>query len=1364
MQEKDKRNGGEISPTAGSEIPNQISKQKILIVDDRKANLVALRNVLSDLDVEIIEATSGNEALAATLDHSFSLAILDVKMPEMDGYELAEHLRGDIKTRNLPIIFLTAVYSAEERIFEGYKVGAVDYIVKPYTPIILLSKVRVFLDLARAREELAGHRDQLERLVQDRVREIRCLYALSSLIAAPYDSVDKVLTEAVNLIPSGFQYPESLCARITFDGRDFVTPKFRKTPWQLTADIPSQPADSGASRSFVQVCYLEDTTDREGRTFIEDERRLLDDMSRQLALMLQREYKSRDLRRIKWLLSRPAEVQNETDEQQEDYLPTYGDLTALNSSRLILDSVGKNVLIDIVNDYLQLLDTSAAVYEKNGDYAIGIFSSGWCRCMDEASYTLCGTDDHRVALESGRWHCHESCWTDVSKVAIESGAPVDIQCKGGIRLYAAPIFGDGAIIGAINFGYGDPPNDETKLGQLATAFDVNVEDLRVQANSYQSRPPYIIDLARQRLEASARLIGEIVRRKKAEDREQHLNAVLRSIRNVNRLIVKERRWDALIQNGCDTLISSRGFQGAWIALLNASPDHVEVAQAGFNTASFESFAGAFQRGELPACCRRSQGQMHPIAILDPPKTCQGCSFADAYPGNAALTVGLQHDNRHYGYMGVCVQPEFAHDEEETSLIEEIANDIAFALHSMEIENERKAHEKQLELRNRIMKIMITISDEEMFAEVLSVVQETMESEFGVFGYINKKGDMVCPTMTRDVWEKCSIPDKDIVFPRETWGGIWGRAMVEKRALYSNKPFKVPEGHIEIKNAMDVPVVYHKELIGNFIIANKKTDYNEKDVLLLETVAENIAPILAARLQRDREEEARAKFQAALKKSEKTLKTIFDNARDGILLADAETRKLVQANEAMIRMLGYGNEELTGLSIEDIHPSEDLPLVIASFEKQLHGEISLTQNIPVKRRDGNIYYADVNSTPFMLEGRRFVLGIFRDVTERRNLEEQLLQSQKMEAIGTLAGGIAHDFNNILGAIIGFGELARTEAEIGTSLYDNLTQVLKGGYRARDLVKQILTFSRQSDKELIPVNTESIVKEALKLLRSTLPTTMEIRQSIEKDLAPVLANPGQIHQILMNLCTNAAHAMGERGGILEVDLREVSLDTDFVSRYPDLAPGPFLRLTVSDTGCGISPEIIERIFEPYFTTKAKGVGTGMGLAVVQGIVKEHGGEIAVCSEVGQGTTFRVYLPQAERVPVSPQTIESAMPTGNEEILFIDDEPSLTKLAEQMLGQLGYAVTTRTSSIEALELVRNEPDRFDLVMTDMTMPNMTGDQLAKEIMRIRPDLPIILCTGFSEQITKERAAGIGVRAFIMKPLAMRELAEEIREVLDY
>ncbi|MDM8518180.1 ATP-binding protein, partial [Desulfobacterales bacterium HSG16] len=404
------------------------------------------------------------------------------------------------------------------------------------------------------------------------------------------------------------------------------------------------------------------------------------------------------------------------------------------------------------------------------------------------------------------------------------------------------------------------------------------------------------------------------------------------------------------------------------------------------------------------------------------------------------------------------------------------------------------------------------------------------------------------------------------------------------------------------------------------------------------------------------------------------------------------------------------------------------------------------------------YMDVIYYPCM-EADNTISGIVvseRDITEQKHLESQLQQTQKMEAIGTLAGGIAHDFNNILGAIIGYAEMIEMfETDGKDTLQKRISHILKGAYRARDLVDQILTFSRHTDQEKKILSLGPIIRECLKFLRASIPSTIKIIEQIDAPNATVLANPTQMHQILMNLCTNASMEMEQTGGILTAGLREIWNETESTA---------YVELSVSDTGHGIAAEIMERIFDPFFTTKKPGCGTGMGLAVVHGIVTHHHGKIRVESPPAGGCTFRIFLPhaenQAEETHPEPR---AALAPGKGTILFVDDEEQLVCFSKEILEHMGYEVQAETRSLAARDTFFKYPDRFDLVITDQTMPDMTGMELASEILKLRPNIPVILCTGFVSSLTDRAAPDPGIHTFIKKPLGVHQLSKIVREALD-
>ncbi len=495
-----------------------------------------------------------------------------------------------------------------------------------------------------------------------------------------------------------------------------------------------------------------------------------------------------------------------------------------------------------------------------------------------------------------------------------------------------------------------------------------------------------------------------------------------------------------------------------------------------------------------------------------------------------------------------------------------------------------------------------------------------------------------------------------------------------------------------------------------------------------------------------------------------LATAIEHAAESVIIAN-KSGTIQYVNPAFQQLSGFSREEIVGQNFRILRSDKH----DKGFYKEMWGVISRGKiwsgHITNRMKDNTLREFETKISPVHNRSGDIVsfVSVNRDVTQEKVLEAQLQQIDRMQSIGTLAGGIAHDFNNILSAIIGYTELTVDYLEKGSLPYNNLQEVLEAGERAKDLINQILTFSRQSKQDLKPLQLKLIINEVLKLIRATFPSSIEIQKDLTSDAA-ILGDQIKIHQVLMNLCTNASHAMQEKGGMLSVSLSEVELDSSYIVKHFDIKPGSYLKLSISDTGHGMSASLMGHIFDPFFTTKEKGKGTGMGLSVVHGIVKSHNGTIHVYSEPGEGSTFNVYLPIIEKQLEQKIRAKKPIPTGTEHILFVDDEESLIDMGKQSLVSLGYNVTTRISSIEALELFKTQPDAFDLVITDLTMTNMTGDELAEKIMAIRPDIPVILCTGFSTRITEEKAKSMGIKAFIMKPMIRKDIAETIRKVIDH
>lgn len=510
-----------------------------------------------------------------------------------------------------------------------------------------------------------------------------------------------------------------------------------------------------------------------------------------------------------------------------------------------------------------------------------------------------------------------------------------------------------------------------------------------------------------------------------------------------------------------------------------------------------------------------------------------------------------------------------------------------------------------------------------------------------------------------------------------------------------------------------------------------------------------------------------------------LDKIIDSAALSMWISD-EKGTAVRANPACFKLFGAAEHEVIGKYnlFKDLVIEEKglLPVIHDVFEKgevasiEMDYDFSATGHLEVAKGTHRV----VNSifTPILDNAGKVSNVIVQtiDLTEKKKAEEekkklesQIRQTQKMEAIGTLAGGIAHDFNNILAVIVGYVDMAREEVPTGSKLAEDLDMVFTAANRAKELVKQILAFSKQATIEQIPLHLQSLVKETLKALRSFIPATIEIQDDIDQECGVVFADPTQVHQILMNLCTNAYHAMETTGGILRVELRRAHLNNTMQRPTLNLKAGEYVELTVSDTGAGIAPSMIDKIFDPYFSTKETGKGTGLGLAIVHGIIASYGGGITVESELEKGTTFHVYFPVVVERELPHDQKVGETPHGNERILFIDDEKFLVEMGKDLLEQLGYSVTGKNSSSEALTEFQQHPQAYDLVITDQTMPGMTGENLARRMLQIRPDIPIILFTGYSNLIDEPAAKAIGIREFALKPMTKDTIAKLIRKVLD-
>jgi PAS domain S-box-containing protein len=740
-----------------------------------------------------------------------------------------------------------------------------------------------------------------------------------------------------------------------------------------------------------------------------------------------------------------------------------------------------------------------------------------------------------------------------------------------------------------------------------------------------------------------------------------------------------------------------------------------------------------------------------------------------------------------------IAPDAARFSEFETLVES-ANQMV--TERRQIEEAHKLDEMRLEALlqlNRMDSATVGEIANHSMEEAIRLTQSTI----GYIAFMNE--DQTVLTMhawSKSAMQECRIDTKPFDYPVEATG-LWGEAVRQRQPIITNdygapNPWKqgTPEGHVRIRRHMNVPILHRDRIVIVAGVGNKPTDYDEGDVRQLTLLMSGMWSIAERR-----------RSELALTESEERYRLLFNAGNDAVFVhlgpADGMPGRFVEVNDVACDRLGYSREELLRMSPHDIDAPDSrtkTPLILEQLEKHGH---AMWEGAHMTKQ-GRRLPVEINNHLFDLQGTPLVLSTVRDITERKRAEEEreqleaeLRQAQKMEAIGRLAGGVAHDFNNILAAILGYTEIAMDDIPADAACRQDLEQVLQASRRAKDMVSRILAFSRRGDsQERQPVEIASLVNEALRLLRPALPATIDLRHEMTSDLGLVLCDPTQIHQVVVNLCANAAHALRERVGVIEIGLGHVRMDSAMLAHYKDFMPdnvepyatetiaasisaaenlrsGDYLMLTVRDTGHGMDRATLERIFDPYFTTKEVGEGTGLGLSVVHGIVQRHQGAIRVTSEPGKGTTCHVLFPRIDEISQEmKETNDIAMGSirgGSERILFIDDEQALAALAMKMLGQLGYGVTAKTNCLEALDHFRAQPDVYDLVITDYTMPRMTGIDLSRELLLIRPDVPIILCTGFSECITPEKAQELGIREFAMKPLSRASLAEVVRRVLD-
>ena len=1064
---------------------------RILTVDDDHQGRYLLEILLQGHGHSVRSAANGSEALAVLRAEPFDLVISDILMPMMDGFQLCREIRADPRLRDLPVLIYTGTYTNPQDEALARRCGADRFLMKPAEPETLLAVIGEMAAAAGQahapaaaeppeEEVLLLYNDRLVRKLEEKMLQLqeeviarRQAEAESRRHAERLKAAVDLLQQRPGSLPEFLEQAMDKAIQLTASTIGYINlyddkqEQFRTNCWSrsvlpqcavhnpptfyqldrtglwgeavrqrrpiLINDFQADhPLKRGYPEGHVHLeRFLTVPVIHEGRVKavvgVANKGADYDDTDTlTLSLLMEAVWHSVEaiesaaaLRRIEWQLD-PRRPVGRTIEPQP-----YGDLAELNTDGLIRTSVGAAVLTDIVSDFLDLLETSAAIYEKNGDYALHLVASGWCRLLNAASRRFCPGDDNRQALSCGRWLCHESCWTDTARQVIDSGQSVDHACAGGLRTCAVPVRAGGAVIGAMAFCYGDPPGEPARRRELAARFQVDEDEVRLWAEAYETRPPFIIELAKRRLEVSARLLGEMVERRQAEE--------------------------------------------------------------------------------------------------------------------------------------------------------------------------------------------------------------------------------------------------------------------------------------------------------------------------------------------------------ALRASELRYRALFENSLDAVLLT-VPGSGILSANPAACRMFGRTEEELRRMRREDfVDPNDpNYPRLLA--ERREHGLAA--GELTLRRGDGTTFAAEVSSVVFTdTQGNPRSSMIIHDISERKRAEAeqeklraQLAQAQKMESVGLLAGGVAHDFNNALGVVLGYAEMALDKVDRTSPVYEALREIHGAAERSAEITRQLLAFARQQTIQPRTLSINAAVDGIRTMLGRLIGEDIDLRWQPGPDPWPVWMDPGQLDQVLVNLCVNARDAITGVGAI-HIATYNRTVDEVAGAALPGCRPGDYAVLTVRDNGSGMDPETCGRIFEPFFTTKELGKGTGLGLAIVYGIVTQNHGCIAVDSAPGAGTTFRVYLPRhtGDTVPVVEEQPVAAVSRQGETVLVVEDDPFIRKLARQMLGELGYTGLEAASSTEALALAERHGAAIRVLLTDVIMPEMNGRDLAARVAQLCPDIRTVFMSGYAAGIVSAGGVLEPGFSFLQKPFSVRALAAALRQALD-
>lgn len=1274
----------------------------IIVVDDSLDSLRYLADILQKRGYRIRPATGGELALAAVAAKRPDLILLDVKMPGMDGFEVCRRLKADSETARIPIIFISALDEPEEKV-KAFGAGGVDYITKPLHSEEVLARVQTHLRL----QELTGRLEQrvVERTVELTEANLKLHKALE---ARKRDNA--LINLRLKLMQYAADHSFDKLMQASLDEVEKLTGSNISFFHIIQADQKTLTQMVWSTNTVSKFCKA-DALEMHGDI---DQAGVWSDCIREKKPVIHNDYKS--------LPHKRGLPDGHADVARQLVVPVFR-----HDKIVSILGVG-NKPSDYTREDVQTATYCADVFweiaeRKAAEEKLRLSENNLSITLDSIGDAVITTDNNAIitrmnpaATQLTGWPAAEAVGKPLSEVM----RIINSVTRKPAETSAAKVLADGDLAGLTG---------DTLL-------------LSRDGNEYQ-----IADNGAPIRDDKGKIVGVVL--------------VFRDVTESYQQECKIRESEKLLKH------ITANVPGV-VYQFCSNLEH-EYSLRFVSEKATEIF------GLLPST----------NSFFDAFIQCLPESDREAFL--ASIDVAVDYVTPWY-YEGRFIHPagremwfsgnSVPHKEGNNVVFDGVLLDI-----TERIETTASLRLNKMRLEAMIELNQMTDADIKQLTDfALEKAIKLTSSEIGYLAFTAEDEKILeIYSWSKETRRQCTIENPQNIVTVEDVG-LWGEAIRQRRPIITNDyqaPNKYkrgqPEGHILIFRHMNIPVFDGERIVAVAGVGNKKAPYEESDVNQLTLLMQGMWQLLQ-RKQADealrQSEEEQKRVQDEINQRKQFLELVLNHLPDAIVPLDPE-RRVVDWNPGARKMFGYTPEEAIGRSLDEL-VSRDTALNEDGWEtaKLLSGKAVEPFETVRHHKDGTALNVIAASSPIMRDDvLTGVVVVYTDISKQRKMEDErkeyemrIQQMQKMEAIGTLAGGIAHDFNNILSGVIGYAELSLAEIPQGTPLQRNLRQILAGGRRAGDLVRQILTFSRQNERELKPLQIGPMLREALKLLRSSLPVTIEISKYISPEVDNVMADPTQIHQIIMNLCTNAAQAMDADGGRLRVQLVQEILEAHDVATQPGIEPGPFARISVEDTGKGIAPEHIGKIFNPYFTTKKTGEGTGLGLAMVHGIVQSYRGFINVDSTSGQGTRFDVFIPTIEETEQSLEVTEEIdLPTGHEHILVVDDEEVLVNVISEMLTFMGYQVTTSNGSNEALAKFTATPADFDLVLTDMTMPELTGIQLSNRLKEIRSDIPIVLCTGYSRQLINRRPEELGLKAIVMKPIQTGNLARTVRMVLD-